>query len=769
MRKRLVAVSAALLLAASAAVATGAGPAAASPPTSAAPGGSYVALTPTRVLDTRIGLGALGGATQQVTVNTAGIAGIPTSGVSAVAVNLAVTQPARAGFLTAYAAGTSRPRTSNTNYVVNQTVSTMSIVPVNATGAFTLYSDARAQLITDVVGYFTDAADATSSGRFAAVAPSRVMDTRRNLGGSTLGPQGVASVQVTGAGGVPASGVSAVVVNTTVVAPSATGYVTAYPAGILPPHAATINFGRGETRANRAIVPVGQDGKISFYNATGTTDLLVDVGGYFSSSGSYYVAATPTRLFDSRHTSRPWSTSANATNALGVTIDAPAYPNETGRVQSTADITPTTAVWLTLTGVNPTTSGFATAYPSTSPRPATSDLNPIAGRATSDAAVVAPGTDGNIDIYSSAAQQFVVDLEGYFAAAAPARTSAGVWAWGGSLPTGTFSINSIADVKTIVTDASGYEYALRADGSLIAWVDPVYQNDRLTRSTSHYTVFSVQNRGYTQLSGKQVTGGSAVYALRGDGTVDVWGRDASGEFGDGSHTSSLFIGFDPSKGTMSPTTGRVELSDVTLIGAGFATGYAMKSDGTVWAWGAGGNGALGNGTTSDSYLPVPVTGLSNIRSIAGGAGPAYAIDSSGHLWRWGAITTSGGSQIVAVPTQVSLGCADGKSLFTDQYGSWELCTDGTVWRLDDAGREAANGTTFAGPVPSLTDISTLAAAKTITFGDHRTALQALDADGRVWRFDPAADAYTPIPDLTGVTAIGGGGTGGRAVYAVAGG
>jgi regulator of chromosome condensation (RCC1) repeat-containing protein len=766
MSKRLVAVLALLGLAvAGAVVASAATPATAGASAGTAPGGSYVALTPTRILDTRSGPGAARAATQQVTVNTAGVAGIPSSGVSAVAVNLAVTAPTGPGFLVGYAAGTSRPATSNANYLTNQTVAALSIVPVNSAGAFTVYSSARAQLIADVVGYFTTSDAATPSGRFTTVAATRLVDTRTHHGATAPGPGGVATVQVTGTPGIPAGGVTAVVVNTTVVAPTASGYVTAYPAGTEVPHTATINFSKGELRVNRAIVPIGQDGKISFYNATGTTQLVVDVDGYFSSSGSYYVAGTPTRLLDSRNSSRPWSTSANATNALGVTIDAPAYPNETGRVQSTADITPTTAVWLTLTAVNPTTSGFATAYPSTAPRPATSDLNPIAGRATSNAAVVAPGSDGNINIYSSAAQQFVVDLDGYFAAAALARTTAGVWAWGGSLPTGTFSINSIADAKTIVTDASGYEYALRADGSLIAWPDPTYTNDRLTRHTFHYDVSS----HITQLAGTQVAGGSAVYALHSDGTVVAWGHDHYGEFGDGSHTDTLFITFGSGDGTMAPTSGKVQLSDVTLIGAGFYTGYAMKSDGTVWAWGAGGSGALGNGTTSDSYLPVPVTGLTDIRSIAGGAGPAYAIDSSGHLWRWGAITTTGGSQIVTVPTQVSLGCGDGKSLFTDQYGSWELCTDGTVWRLDDAGREAANGTTFAGPIPSLTDITALAAARTATLGDHRTALQALDAGGRVWRFDTAANAYTPIPDLSGVTAIGGGGTSGRAVYAVAGG
>lgn len=229
MLKHRLAVLAAVLAvgAAAAAVTVRAGSAGASPVAMPAPGGSYVALTPARILDTRTGLGAPRGATQQLTVSTAGVAGVPTSGVSAVAVNLAVTAPTRSGFLVGYAAGSTRPRASNANYVTNQTVAAMAIVPVDKAGAFSLYSSAKAQLIADVAGYFTDAANATTSGRFTALTPSRIVDTRRRLGASTLGPRAVASVQITGTGGIPSNGVSAVVVNTTVVAPSASGYLTA--------------------------------------------------------------------------------------------------------------------------------------------------------------------------------------------------------------------------------------------------------------------------------------------------------------------------------------------------------------------------------------------------------------------------------------------------------------------------------------------------------------------------------------------------------------
>src|SRR2546421_6203916 len=90
------------------------------PVTVAAPGGSLRAVTPARLLDTRSGLGAPAGATHQVDLQVTGRGGIPASGVGSVALNVTVTQPAGAGFVTAYPSGTLRPTASNLDYVAGQ-------------------------------------------------------------------------------------------------------------------------------------------------------------------------------------------------------------------------------------------------------------------------------------------------------------------------------------------------------------------------------------------------------------------------------------------------------------------------------------------------------------------------------------------------------------------------------------------------------------------------------------------------------------------------
>ena len=85
---------------------------------------------------------------------------------------------------------------------------------------------------------------------------------------------------VAGRGGVPAAGVSAVVLNLTSTRESATsGYVTAFPTGKARPTASSLNYAKAVTIANSVTVPLGTNGRIDLYNSSGTTDLLADVTG----------------------------------------------------------------------------------------------------------------------------------------------------------------------------------------------------------------------------------------------------------------------------------------------------------------------------------------------------------------------------------------------------------------------------------------------------------------------------------------------------------
>src|ERR1700733_11287297 len=124
-----------------------------------------------------------------------------------------------------------------------------------ATGLVTLPSGASARALTPGGGSIAHLT-ATAAATYVPLSPSRITDTRSGSGypnaGDTLGAGGSISVQVPGVGGVPATGVTAVVVNVTVVGPTSSGYVTLFPEGTTQPVVSNLDFTAGETLANLA-------------------------------------------------------------------------------------------------------------------------------------------------------------------------------------------------------------------------------------------------------------------------------------------------------------------------------------------------------------------------------------------------------------------------------------------------------------------------------------------------------------------------------------
>ncbi|MFF1343406.1 PKD domain-containing protein [Streptomyces sp. NPDC058290] len=272
-------------------------------------GSDYTPYGPTRLLDTRNGTGAP--QTKVAPYSSAhlkigGNGGIP-AGVTAVVLNVTVTDTTSGGHVTAYADGDDKPTTSNVNFVPGQTVPNLVIVPVGENGYVNLYNGGweSVDLIADVTGYFTQ----TSSSGYTPLAPQRFVDTRSGTGtakGQVAG-YGSFSTQITGLGKVPATGVTAVALNVTVTNPKSDGHLTVYPSGQQAPTASNVNFTTGQTIANSVIVPVGPDGKISVRNGGwNPADVIVDVVGYYSpqSKGSYLPFA-PERMLDTRDPKDP--------------------------------------------------------------------------------------------------------------------------------------------------------------------------------------------------------------------------------------------------------------------------------------------------------------------------------------------------------------------------------------------------------------------------------------------------------------------------------
>ena len=242
--------------------------------------GTFQPLAPARLLDTRINLGGTKpGAGGHLTLTVTGHGGVPTTGVSAVAINVTVTGPATHGYLSAYPDGTTRPTTSNINYAAAQTIAGLVIVPISSTGKIDLYTSADTHVIADIQGYYL-AGTPSVTGAFASLTPARLLDTRINLGGTKPGAGGHLTLTVTGHGGVPTTGVSAVAINVTVTGPATHGYLSAYPDGTTRPTTSNINYAAAQTIAGLVIVPISSTGKIDLYTSA-DTHVIADIQGYY--------------------------------------------------------------------------------------------------------------------------------------------------------------------------------------------------------------------------------------------------------------------------------------------------------------------------------------------------------------------------------------------------------------------------------------------------------------------------------------------------------
>ena len=120
--------------------------------------------------------------------------------------------------------------------------------------------------------------------RYVPVAPARILDTRNGTGGFSqpVGPGQSIDVQVTGVGGVPATGVAAVVINVAVTQPSAASYLAAWPTGSPRPLTSNLNFTAGQTIPNLVVAKVGAGGKVSIYNGAGSAHVVADVAGWYA-------------------------------------------------------------------------------------------------------------------------------------------------------------------------------------------------------------------------------------------------------------------------------------------------------------------------------------------------------------------------------------------------------------------------------------------------------------------------------------------------------
>ncbi len=410
-----------------------------SQPTVPAP---YNPLTPYRICDTRAGNPSnLSGTDAQcagvtlstgnpLTIQVAGTnpdgatsGGVPSTGATAVVLNVTAAGASTTGFFTIYPSGTQEPLSSNLNFQAGEVVPNLVEVALGQSGQVSIYTSVTsANVIVDVEGYVGPAA--SGAGLYNPLAPARICDTRAGnpsqLSGTEaqcnadgpLGPGGTMTIQVAGAGGVPAGKAEGVVLNVTVSGTTASSYLTVWPQGANRPTASNLNWTKGVTAPNRVSVPVGPTGEVSIYNNSGQANVIVDVGGWYTLPGgtgsalTQFSGITPARILDTRQGSgEPYE---------GQTI--PPGGSLTVQVQGVGGVPAgATAVVLNVTVTHTVAASYLTMWPAGQKRPTASDLNWSPGETVPNLVIVMLGAGGDVSIFNNAGSTDVIaDVVGWY-------------------------------------------------------------------------------------------------------------------------------------------------------------------------------------------------------------------------------------------------------------------------------------------------------------------------------------------------------------------
>jgi alpha-tubulin suppressor-like RCC1 family protein len=310
-----------------------------------------------------------------------------------------------------------------------------------------------------------------------------------------------------------------------------------------------------------------------------------------------------------------------------------------------------------------------------------------------------------------------------------AQTPGTVWGWGaehGQLATGNTGGYRLSPVlprvsPEITAVAAGVDHGLylRRDRSLWAAGHSTYGQigDGLTGNFVRDPPVPVP--GMHEVIAV-AAGALHSVALKADGTVWAWGRNADGQLGDGTASDRLL------------PVRVVGLPSVTAVSARGYSSFALTSSGDVWAWGNNDQGQLGDGSTIDRTVPVSVQGLSGVAKLVTSGASTFALTTGGAVWAWGSNSAwqlGDGSQddrhlpvpCVQAPDVVDIGSAGSATLI--------LRRDGTVWGWG-VNQDGVLGSTPSSVVLQAVQVQGISGVTAITTAFAHCL--ALRADGTVW-------------------------------------
>ena len=636
-------------------------------------------------------------------------------------------------------------------------------------------------------------------GYVPLVAPCRVVDTRV-VGGALVVESG-RSFQVAGSGanflaqggtaggcGIP-DGVGAAEISVTVVAPVGNGYLRIGPNDGTDPAATFLAYSSGVGITNTGTVPLDEKNLLDLFvtNFGGVTQVVIEVQGYFTfGTGVGYVPlAAPCRVVDTRVVGG--AITAGGSRAFQVAGSGANFVAQGGTAGGCAIPAGVTAAEVTVTAISPAGSGYLRVSPNNGSNPTATFLAYSSGIGIANTGTVTMSAAGDFkDLLVRnfvGATQIVIDVQGYFPAAGGTRyqtvtpcrvvdtrnaggvlasgvtrgfqvggTRGGFKAQGATNPVGCGVPQRSAAVEASLTAVSpvadGYARVSPAGATPPNATFLAYStgrnitntgtiglslsglNDLNLKNFASSTQYVLDVLGYFEppflnpRSAEQTAASpDHTCQLRGIGTVLCWGSNAEGQLGNGTTTNS------------SVPVAVTGLTGAVQITAGDYHSCALISDGTAQCWGYNGQGQLGNGTTTDSLVPVVVTGLVGAIQITAGTRHSCALlaDGTAKCWgdnRQGQLGTGSFNTNSTRPVVVT-GLVGAVQIAAGAYHSCALLADATAKCWGSAA--LGDGTNNDSLVPVV--VSGLTGAIQITASWYHSCALLGDGTAKCWGFN----------------------------------